>query len=140
MKKTHAKKIESLKTIVVNYPVGDFLIRLKNARLANRKSVMVRKTKIIKSVAEALKREGFVRDIEDADDILTVHLAIAAKEIILLDIKLVSRPGLRTYKSIDEIESYRGPETMIISTSKGVMSDSEAKKMRVGGEVIALIL
>ena len=134
------KTKETVKRVVVNYPVGDFLIRVKNAARADLKTISVHKTNLIRSVAEVLKREKFVRDIDEKDGILNVHLAYFAKEPLLMDIKLVSRPGLRQYKTADELEAHKGPETLVVPTSKGVLSHKEAITKRVGGEVIAKLL
>lgn len=135
-----AKNVKETRHVVVNYPVGDFLIRVKNAARATRKAVKVYKTNLILSVAEVLKREKFVREIEESDGVLTVHLSYVSKEPVLLDITLVSRPGLRRYMTADELESYKGPEILVVSTSKGVLSHKEAVSKRVGGEVIAKLL
>ncbi len=135
-----AKNIKDTRHVVVNYPVGDFLIRIKNAARATRKAIKVHKTNLILSVAEVLKREKFVREIEESEGVLTVHLSYVSKEPVLLDITLVSRPGLRRYMTADELEAYKGPEVLIVSTSKGVLSHREAISKRVGGEVIAKLL
>ncbi len=139
IKKKNMNK-KAVKHVVVNYPVGDFLIRVKNAARANLKEVKVHKTKLIASVAEVLKRENFVREIEEDEGIITVYLSYFAKEPVLMDVKLVSRPGLRLYQTVDELEAYKGPEVLIVSTSKGVLSHKEAISKRVGGEVIAKLL
>lgn len=123
----------------VNYPIGDFLIQIKNAALAVKGEISVEKTKFIKSVAITLKKEGYLTDVKDEAGILTVTLAFHKKEPLLLGLKLVSRPGLRIYMSADDIENQRGPEMLIISTPKGVMSAKEAIKKRLGGEVIVKV-
>jgi small subunit ribosomal protein S8 len=123
-----------------NYPVGDFLVRLKNAAMAKNKSINVLNTKLIKAVANVLKKEGYVSEISENGNTLTVGLAQYKKEPILIDMTLVSRPGLRIYMGVKEIEAIRGPETYIVSTPKGVMSGKEVIKNRVSGEVIAKIL
>lgn len=122
-----------------NYPVGDFLIQIKNAALAGNKKVSVRSTKLIHAVAKALEKESYLQKVSLEDDIVTVSLTFIHKEPALLNLKLVSRPGLRTYMNVDELESYRGPETLIVSTSNGVMSHKDAIKARVGGEVIVRV-
>lgn len=96
----------------------------------------MRKTKFIKSVAEALEREGFLSEVKEDEDDLVVRLAYAKKEPIIMRLDLVSKPGLRIYRSVEELESEKGPEIYIISTSKGVLSSSEAIKKNIGGEVI----
>jgi small subunit ribosomal protein S8 len=123
----------------MNYPIGDFLIRLKNAVIAGRKEVNVPVTKLLKSVAEVLKKEGFLSDVKADEDNLSVTLAIRRKEPILMDVQLVSKPGLRVYMKLDELQSKKGPYIAIVSTPLGVMSSQEAIKKKTGGEVIAKI-
>jgi small subunit ribosomal protein S8 len=125
---------------VVNYPVGDFLIRVKNACLADKRQVTVSKTNLIKSVAKVMKDLGYLEKVEEDGRKLTVSITYHSKKPILTDIKLVSRPGLRIYKSVRDLEGHKGPSTPIVSTSKGVMSSKDAVKKRLGGEVIAEIL
>ncbi|OGM21861.1 30S ribosomal protein S8 [Candidatus Woesebacteria bacterium RIFCSPHIGHO2_01_FULL_38_9] len=125
---------------VVGYPVGDFLIRVKNASLAMKKTIEVPSTNYIKNVAKALEREGYVNEVEEKVDKLALRLVYRSKEPVLTDIKLVSKPGLRVYINSDELGKRRGPTILIISTPQGVMSSKEALKKRLGGEVIAEIL
>lgn len=122
---------------ITNYPIGDFLIRIKNAVLAKNREVMVDSTKLIKEMANVLKKEGLLQEVKENKGKLIVQLAYRRKEPVVLDIKLVSRPGLRVYASVDELEKKRGPSTYILSTPKGVMTSKEAIKKRLGGEVIA---
>ena len=122
---------------MTNYPVGDFLIRVKNAVLARNREVVVANTKLIKEVAKVLKREGFLDAISEKGGELSARLSFRRKEPLILGIKLVSKPGLRIYMGIDELEKKKGPSMFIISSPKGVISSSEAKKKRLGGEVIA---
>jgi small subunit ribosomal protein S8 len=122
-----------------NYPVGDFLIRIKNALLSGKREVSVGSTKLIKEVAKTLKREGFLSEVSEKKGKLTVKLMIRAKEPVLMDLKLISKPGLRIYMRVDELEAIKGPEVYILSTAQGVMSSKEAIKKRVGGEVIAKV-
>lgn len=122
--------------MITNYPVGDFITRIKNAALSNTKELRVRKTNYIKAVAEALEREGFLSEVKEEDNELIVKLAYARKEPILMNLELVSKPGLRIYETVEELESKKGPEVYILSTSKGILSSKEAIKKNIGGEVI----
>lgn len=124
----------------MNYPVGDFLIRIKNAALARRKVVELRKTKLILAVAKTLEKEGYLSDVKDKDGMLSMVLTYVQRTPVLLNVELISKPGLRIYTSADELEKRRKPSILILSTSKGVMSSKEAVKKRVGGEVIAEVL
>ncbi len=125
---------------MTNYQIGDFLIRLKNAGMANIKEVSVSKTNLVLSVAKTLQRAGFLDTVAEKDGMVVVTLAIFRKKPVLSNVTIISRPGLRIYMNVDEIESIKTPDTYIISTPKGVMSGKEAKKQRVGGEVIAKVI
>ena len=124
----------------INYPIGDFLVRIKNAVLARNREVVVEKTKLIVAVAKVLKKSGYLSDFQERKGEVIVRLAYRKKEPVILDMKLVSKPGLRVYKNVDELEKKRGPSTYIISTSKGILTSNEAIKKRVGGEVIVEII
>lgn len=124
---------------VVNYPVGDFLIQVKNAAMARNKKVEVRSTKLISQVAKVLKSLGFLDEIKESHGRLSLQLVYSKKEPIMLGLNLVSKPGLRIYEGVGELEKKRGPSTYIVSTPKGVMSSRDAIKNRLGGEVIAEI-
>lgn len=134
-----AKTKLKAKTKMVNYPVGDFLIRVKNAALAGRFEIVTPMTKMIVATAEVLKSEGFVSSIEQKEGELVITLRKHAKEPVLLGLTLISRPGLRQYMNFNEIMSKKGPEVYIISTPVGVISSRAAKKKVVGGEVIAKV-
>jgi len=132
IKKTEVK-------LASNYPVGDFLIRIKNASLVNKKEVEMRRTNLVEAVAKKLKDVGFLNEVKVKGNKLTTTLRYVSKRPVLIDLKLVSKPGLRIYMSADDLEGVKRPTTYIISTPKGVMTRSEAIKKRVGGEVIVEI-
>ena len=130
-----------------NYPVGEFLIALKNASMAKNKSVTIKANKEIVAIAEALKKLGYLDEVKKAEgpeqgrrNMLTVSLAFRFKKPVLMGLKLVSKPGLRIYMGVDEIEKRKGPATYLISSPKGIISTKDAVKNRMGGEVIAEIL
>ena len=125
---------------MINYPVGDFLIRIKNAAIAKHKEVVVVNTKLVHSVAKALERSGYLSDVTKEAKSLVVKLVFSHKEPLLMDIQLVSKPGLRIYMNVDELRRIKDPYLYIISTPIGVLSSSEAIKKNAGGEVIAKIL
>jgi small subunit ribosomal protein S8 len=139
-KTTDKKALGSKNNGVINYPVGDFLIRIKNASIAGKKTVVAKKTNLIVDVAKTLKKLGFLENVDTDKENITVKLQYQNKQPLLTDIKLVSTPGLRIYMSADELEKIKKPTFLIITTSKGVFSKDEALKKRVGGEVIAEIL
>lgn len=122
-----------------NYPLGDYLIRLKNSALAERKEVSVPKTKLLVAVSEVLKKAGYLSEVSTDDKNLNVKLAYKSKKPVLVNIKLVSKLGLRIYQNSDEIAKHRGRSILIISSPKGILTSSEAVKQKAGGEVIAEI-
>lgn len=122
---------------MTNYPVGDFLIRIGNAALAKSGEVTMPTTKLIKDVAKAMQKSGYLSEVEEKKGVISVRLAIKRKKPVIMRLKLISRPGLRIYMGADEIGKKRGPSRFLITTPKGIMMSSEAIKNRVGGEVIA---
>jgi small subunit ribosomal protein S8 len=124
----------------MNYPIGDFLIRIKNASLAKKRQVKVASTRLISSVACALKKQGYLREVVEKDGQLTAFISYRKKQPLIMNVRLISKPGLRVYKKADELEKIKKPTTLIVSTSKGVMSSREAIKKRLGGEVIVEML
>lgn len=122
-----------------NYSVGDFLIRIKNVAMAKNKEVIVKSNKSLVAVSEALKKMGFVDSIKNEKGVLTLNLTFKDKKPRLMNLKLVSKPGLRVYMGVEELESKKGPSIYLVSTPKGVMSSLNAIKNRVGGEVVAEI-
>ncbi|HTK03354.1 MAG TPA: 30S ribosomal protein S8 [Alphaproteobacteria bacterium] len=123
-----------------NYPVGEFLISLKNASMAKNKVVTIKPNKEIVAIAEALKKLGYLDEVKKDKDMLNVSLAFKFKKPVLMNLKLVSKPGLRIYMGVDEIQKRKGPSTYLISSPKGIISTRDAVKNRTGGEVIAEIL
>jgi small subunit ribosomal protein S8 len=123
-----------------NYPVGDFLIKLKNASMAGNKEVKVAASNKILAIAEALKKLGFLDGAKKEKDGIAVTLAFKNKKPLLMDVKLMSKPGLRIYMSADEIGKKKGPSIYLITSPAGIISSREAIKTRMGGEVIAEIL
>lgn len=122
-----------------NYPLGDFLIRLKNAALAGHKEVIAPKTKLLVAVSEVLKKSGHLSSVEVKDNNIHVKLAMKSKKSVLMNVKLISKLGLRIYQGADEIKAHRGSSILIISTPNGMLSSKDAVAQNVGGEVIAEI-
>lgn len=116
------------------------MISLKNAALAEKKTVEFKKTKLVNAMAEALLRLGFLAEIKEENGRLKVTLTYSHKEPVLSDIKLISKPGLRVYWDREKISGYKSRSVLLISTPLGVLSAKEAVKKGVGGEVIAEIL
>jgi small subunit ribosomal protein S8 len=120
-----------------NYPLGDFLIRIKNQVLAKGTEVRVAKTNMVLAVAEALKTLGFIREITEENGEVVVLLSYRRKEPVLMNVHLISKPGLRVYMSADELSKKKGPTIYLVSTPKGIKDSKTAVKERLGGEVIA---
>lgn len=122
-----------------NYPVGDFLIRIKNAAMAGKKEFSVPSTKLVYEVAKVLKKSGILSKVEKRANRLNLRLAYHKKEPVLVDLKLVSKPGLRIYKNVEELQAHKGVSYFILTTPQGVMTSKDALKKGIGGEVIVEI-
>ena len=125
---------------MTNYNIGDFLIQIKNAAQAEKREVSLPRTKLVEASAKVLKKEGILEEVKVKDGELTTRLAYHKKEPMLLDLKIVSTPGLRVYAGFDELSARRSASWLLLSTSQGVMASGEAVKKKIGGEVIAEIL
>jgi len=131
--------------MVMTDPIADMLTRIRNANLVRHDMVEGPASKLKREIAEILKREGFIRDAEYIDDgkqgILRIFLKYGPNnERVITGIKRISKPGLRVYAKKDEIPRVLGGLGIaILSTSKGVMTDKEARKANVGGEVICYV-
>jgi small subunit ribosomal protein S8 len=125
-------------------PIADMLTRIRNGQTANKSSVRMPASKKKLAIAKVLKDEGYIVDFADVDLDGKPGLEIVLKyfqgEPVIDFVKRVSRPGLRIYKSRNELPKVRGGLGIaIVSTSKGVMTDREARKQGHGGEVIAYV-
>lgn len=125
-------------------PIADMLTRIRNANAAKHICVDVPASNVKKAIAEILLEEGYIKNyqiIEDGkQDIIRIALKYNGKERAISGIKRVSTPGLRIYKSKDELPKVlRGLGIAIVSTSKGIMTDKKARKENVGGEVMAFV-
>jgi len=126
-------------------PIADMLTRIRNANSVYHDKVEIPSSKIKTAIAEVLKQEGFIKDYTFAEDnkqgILTVFLKYGQnREKVITGIKRISRPGLRQYAKRRELPRVLGGLGIaIISTSKGIMSDKQARKVGLGGEVVAYV-
>ncbi len=126
-------------------PVADMLTRIRNASGARHEKVLVPSSRLKIRLAEVLKEEGFIKDFIVHEDpkqgAITIFLKYSADRTpAISDIKRVSRPGLRRYVATDEIPRVlNGMGIAILSTSNGVMVDREARKQKVGGELICTV-
>jgi len=129
---------------MVSDAIADFLVRLKNAAARGKIEVEIPYSKMKENMLKIIQKEGFITEYKKIEDgrqgILKVSLRYKNKQPVLRGCKRVSKPGRRIYVSKKEIPSvYRGTGIAIISTSKGVFTDKEAKDMGLGGEVICYI-
>lgn len=126
-------------------PIADFLTRIRNANMVRHESLEVPASKIKKDIAEILKNEGFIKDVEYIDDdkqgIIRVFLKYGKNnERVISGLKRISKLGLRSYVKADEVPKVlNGLGIAIISTSEGVITDKEARAKKIGGEVLAYI-
>jgi small subunit ribosomal protein S8 len=143
---------------MVNYTVSDMITRLRNAIRVKKTKVILLSTNLTKSITEILKREGYIEEsyeVEQSSDRarantsnenqqkeLHLFLKYEGKKMIpaLTNLKCISRPGVRFYANAREIPQVLGGLGMtIVSTSKGILTDTEARKLGVGGEVLCMI-
>ena len=126
-------------------PIADMLTRVRNANSVYHETVKIPGSKLKCAIAEVLKDEGFIKGYTFEEDgkqgILTVELKYGpAREKVITDLKRISKPGLRQYAKHDELPRVLGGLGIaIISTSKGIMSDKNARKAGLGGEILAYV-
>ena len=129
---------------MVTDPIADMLTRIRNANQMRYKEVEVPASKMKNEIARILKSEGFIVDYKvkknNIQDVLVLSLKYVDKERVITGLKRISKPGLRVYVKAEEVPSVlNGLGIAIISTSKGVMTDKEARANSLGGEVLAYI-
>ena len=126
-------------------PIADMLTRIRNANQNRAKNVTMPSSKMKEQIATILKDEGYIKDFSieknDVQNILTLTLKYGKnKERVITGLKRISKPGLRVYAKAEEIPTVlSGLGIAIISTSKGLMTDKDARKASLGGEVLAYI-
>ncbi|HBB36014.1 MAG TPA: 30S ribosomal protein S8 [Cyanobacteria bacterium UBA8803] len=132
--------------MAANDTISDMLTRIRNACLVRHQTTNVPSTKMTRSIAKVLKDEGFIGDFEEFGEGIKKHLVVSLKykgknrQPIIRSLKRVSRPGLRVYKNRKELPKVMGGIGIaIISTSSGIMTDREARRQGVGGEVLCYI-
>lgn len=130
--------------MVMTDPIADFLTRIRNANMVMHEKVEIPASKTKIALVEILKNEGFIKDYEQIEDgkqgIIRVYLKYGPnREKVISGLKRISKPGLKVYCKKDEIPKVLGGLGIaVISTSKGIMTDKEARKLGLGGEVILL--
>ncbi|OUC14708.1 MAG: 30S ribosomal protein S8 [Alkalinema sp. CACIAM 70d] len=133
--------------MAVNDTIADMLTRLRNAGLARHETTEVPATKMTRSIAQVLKAEGFIGEFEEAGEGVQTNLVITLKykgknrsKPLITNLKRVSKPGLRVYSNCKDLPKVLGGiGVAVISTSSGIMTDREARKAGVGGEVLCYV-
>ena len=131
--------------MVVTDPIADFLTRIRNANMVYMDKVEIPASKTKLALANILKDEGFIKDVEYIEDgkqgVIDIALKYGPnKSQVLLGLRRVSKPGLRIYTDCENMPKVmKGLGIAILSTSKGIMTDKDARKANVGGEVLAFI-
>jgi small subunit ribosomal protein S8 len=131
--------------MVMTDPIADLLTRIRNANMVRHEKLEVPASNIKKEIAEILKREGFIRDVEYIEDnkqgIIRIFLKYgSSNERVITGLKRISKPGLRVYAKADEVPRVlNGLGIALVSTSQGVLTDKEARAKQVGGEVLAYV-
>ena len=127
-------------------PIADMLTRIRNASSAKHETVDVPASGMKKSIARILLEEGYIKNVQLMDDggqgtiRITLKYNNAGKDKARAGLRRVSKPGLRVYANVSELPRVlRGLGIAIISTSKGVVTDKQAREMNVGGEVLAFV-
>ena len=126
-------------------PIADMLTRIRNAGMARHETVDVPASKMKTAIAEVLLKEGYIKAFQIVDDgtqgVIRITLKyLPGKVKAIQGLKRVSKPGLRIYRGADEMPRVlKGLGIAIVSTSKGIMTDKEARRAHVGGEVLAFV-
>jgi len=125
-------------------PIADMLTRIRNGQKARKLSVTMPSSTAKAAVAKVLKDEGYVTDFSETADgpkkELTVELKYYEGKAVIEQVKRVSKPGLRIYRSMDDLPKVLGGlGVAIVSTSAGVMSDRQAREQGIGGEVLCIV-
>ena len=125
-------------------PIADLLTRIRNANKMHHEKVSIPSSTLKLNILKVLKEEGFITDyvvIEDSkQNVIEVTLKYNNNEAVIKGLRRISKPGLRKYTDVENLPKVlHGLGIAIISTSKGVMTDSEARKQKVGGEVLAYV-
>lgn len=131
--------------MVMTDPIADMLTRIRNANQMKHKTVEMPASKLKMEILNVLKQEGYIVDFERIDHSVQGTLKVQLKylqndERVVRGLKKISKPGLRVYAKTDDLpQVLNGLGIAIISTSKGIMTDRDARKNKIGGEVIAYV-
>ncbi|WP_078393399.1 30S ribosomal protein S8 [Shouchella patagoniensis] len=131
--------------MVMTDPIADMLTRIRNANLVRHEKLELPASMLKKEIADILKREGFIRDYEYIEDnkqgVIRIFLKYGtSNERVITGLKRISKPGLRVYAKSTELPRVLGGlGVALVSTSKGVLTDKEARQQQIGGEVLAYV-
>ena len=135
--------------MVISDPIGDLLTRLRNAQKANHDALELPDSKIKREILRILQAEGFIKSYEVIPDVPQHRIKVTLRygqgqgqrrEPVITGLKRVSKPGLRIYKQADELPVVlRGLGCAILTTSRGIMTAKQARRLGIGGEVLAFI-
>lgn len=132
--------------MAANDTIADMLTRIRNANLARHQTVDIPSTRMTRSIAQVLQAEGFIAEYTETGEGVTRHLVVTLKyrgksrDPIIKNLKRVSRPGLRVYSNRKELPRVLGGIGIaIISTSSGIMTDRDARRQGIGGEVLCYV-
>ena len=125
-------------------PIGDMIARIKNSQLWNHKNVKLPSSKFKVKIAEVLKSEGYIIDYNVKNDQkkpnLEIHLKYSSGNPVISNIERISKPGRRIFSSAESLPKINnGLGIAIVSTPKGVMTDIDARKQKIGGEIICKV-
>ena len=125
----------------MNDPIADLLTRIRNACLRKHKEVKIPYSKIKEGIVTLFQQEGFVENVEKMEKDLKVVLKYDKNNNpVIRKIKRVSKPGLRQYKKVEDLNPLlNGQGMFVLSTSQGLLSDIECRKKNIGGEIICLV-
>ena len=130
---------------MVTDPIADMLTRLRNAITAKQESVMVPSSNEKETIANILLNEGYIKSVEKTTEKISKSIKVGIKydengNSVIYGLKRVSKPGLRIYATIDNLPKVIGGMGIsIISTNKGILTDKQARELKVGGEVLAYV-
>ena len=130
---------------MVNDSIADMLTRIRNAQTARHETVTLETSIMKRSIAQILLDEGYIAAFEEVDGAVNKNLVISLKYVnknqkVITGLKRISKPGRRIYASCEELPKVLGGlGIVIVSTSKGVITDREARKLGIGGEVLAYV-
>lgn len=121
-------------------PIADMLTRIRNANSSKHETVDIPKSRVKKAIADILVEEGYIKGYTEDDRNIKVTLKYMGKQRVISGLKRISKPGLKVYAECNDLPKVlNGLGTVIVSTSKGIMTDKKARESGIGGEVMAYI-